>query len=116
MITRWSIVLLAPAVLCGCTKTVTVVFVNQTAHPKALEIDSPGQPKRYLGVMPAGGGTIRVKISADPKLLPADVRWRAGHTHRGSFPLDEQTEKNLRIDVLPGGPTAPYKWKGKIRR
>jgi len=118
MIRTWGLVTLllaASMTLFGCPKRVSIVYMNQTAYTMPLEVQPPGAQRDFVGLLEPNGRAVKTKVSVAKEALPATVRWWAGARYKGAFTIDAETDKNIRIDLQPGGPTEPYPWKGKIK-
>ena len=117
MIGKWvllTLLLAASMTLFGCPKKVSVVYMNQTAYTMPLEVQPPGAPRDFVGLLEPNGGAVKTKVSVATDAFPATVHWWAGARYKGTFTIDAETDKNIRIDLQPGGATEPYPWKGKI--
>ncbi len=116
MIRGCVLLVVAAAVLPGCGKTVQVVFVNYTDRQVPLDVQAPGEQHKSWGIVDPRGGAVPVTITVPKERLGQQVQWQAGARHSGSFPIAQETKKNLRIDLRPEGARGPYEWKGRIRR
>ena len=65
--------------------------------------------------MRADGGAAQQTFKFKKDELPVNVSWKAGD-YCGKFNITQKTNKNMRIDFLPDGPSGPYKWKGKFKK
>ena len=117
MIRRWGALLLLSVVglaAAGCGKQVNIVFVNQTPYTMPLELQPPGGQRDFVGLLEPRGGAVKTKVPVPEEQAPNRVLWWAGARYKGEFAVTEATDKHLRIDLLPAGPSQPYAWKGKI--
>ena len=117
MVRRWGALLLLSVVgfaAAGCGKQVNIVFVNQTPYTMPLEMQPPGGQRDFIGLLEPRGGAVKAKVAV-PAALPGRALWWAGARYKGEFAVTETTDKSLRIDLLPAGPSQPYAWKGKIK-
>jgi len=118
MVRTWGALLLlvAGVAVVGCGKQVNVVFVNQTSYTMPLELQPPGEKRDFVGLLEPRSGAVKVKLAApDDEEAAGPVRWWAGARYKGEFTVTDDTDKQLRIDLLPAGPSQPYAWKGKIK-
>jgi hypothetical protein len=104
--TRWNAAPRIGAVLCascllGCDKQVELTFVNLTGDSLDVHLTSPEEGREYLGVI-APMGKLRHGLEIDKDDLPATVTWSAG-PHRGRFPVTEETQEELWIEISPLG-------------
>lgn len=102
-------------IFAGCDKTVKLTFVNETRNDLPLSLKTSSGMNESLGIMRANGSVAEQTFKYKKDELPVDVMWKAGE-YCGKFEINHKTDKNLRIDFLPDGPSGPYKWKGKFSK
>jgi len=99
----------------GCEKEVKLTFVNETNNDVPLSLQTSRGANESMGIVKAGGGATERTFKYKKEQLPVQVSWKAGD-YCGKFDITDKTNKNLRIDFLPDGPSGPYKWKGKFSK
>ncbi len=94
-------VFLCASWLAGCDKEVELTFVNLTGESLDVHLTGSAAGREYLGVV-APMGRLRHELEIDEDELPTTCTWSAG-PHRGRFPVTEDTQEELRIEINPLG-------------
>ncbi len=95
----WMLVL-APVLLGGCGKQVSLTFFNLTGDTLDVYVTTPQEGRKEVGMVPPMG-SIDCDIVIPTKQLPARCSWQTG-SFRQAFDVTKDTGPQ-KVTILPTG-------------
>jgi hypothetical protein len=95
----WLLVL-APALLGGCGKQVSLTFLNLTGDTLDVYVTTPREGRTEVGMV-APMGTLQHDILIPTSQLPAKCSWQTGSVSQGFIVTKDTTDQV--INILPTG-------------